>query len=181
LQEAINNFSEGELSNLFASFCCQKNKDVETFIREKAIQFERTHNARTYLIFDEDTLSESKIELLGYFSLSFKGIPLDEKVSKSKAKKLDGFSKNPKQIRCYLIGQLGKNFSIPNNPLNLETILKLIFSILKQAQDLVGGRVILLECENVEKLISAYENYGFKFLQKQELVQMYMVADFNSL
>jgi ribosomal protein S18 acetylase RimI-like enzyme len=52
-----------------------------------------------------------------------------------------------------------------------------VFSILQQAQELVGGRVILLECEDNEKLINLYRNNGFEVLQKFDLVQMYLIFD----
>lgn len=49
--------------------------------------------------------------------------------------------------------------------------------ILSDAQDLIGGRVIILECEDNEKLMQLYESIGFQVLQKSNLVQMYMVFD----
>jgi hypothetical protein len=151
---------------------------VQEFIREKAIRFDSTHNSRTYLIFDEDQLN---LGILGYFTLSFKEIVLENcDISKSKIKKLDGISKNAERIRAFLIGQLGKNSSIDRNPLNLKEILSEIFSVLQQAQVLVGGRVILLECEDNQKLINLYRENGFDVLQKQELVPMYLIFDVAS-
>ncbi len=115
--------------------------------------------------------------IYGYFSLSFKEIILSSEISKTKIKTLDGFSKKAERIRTYLIGQLAKNSNIHNNPLNLEKILESIFPILEKAQALVGGRVILLECEDIPALIEAYQKAKFEYLQKQKLVQMYMVFD----
>ncbi len=37
-----------------------------------------------------------------------------------------------------------------------------VFIVIKQAQALVGGRTIILECENNEKLIRLYESQGFQ-------------------
>ncbi len=52
-----------------------------------------------------------------------------------------------------------------------------IYPILLQAQDAVGGRVILIECEDEEKLLNLYQANNFNILQKQDLVQMYMIFD----
>lgn len=81
--------------------------------------------------------------------------------SKSRLKKLK--AKNS-TISAYLIGQLGKNKSIPNNVIDLESILSDVFTVVKKAQNLVGGRVVILECENNEKLIHLYEKQGFQAL-----------------
>lgn len=61
--------------------------------------------------------------------------------------------------------------------MNLKSIWELILPILSEAQDLIGGRVIILECEDNPKIISLYKNLGFEILQKQEYIQMYMVFD----
>ena len=112
--------------------------------------------------------------LLGYFTLTFKEISLDKSISKSLRKELDGFSKNSEQVRAYLIAQLGKNFSIANNPLRLASILEdHLYPVLAKAQKMVGGRVILLECENTQPLIRHYESTGFKLLQSPRLAQMF--------
>lgn len=90
-----------------------------------------------------------------------------------KRKELDGFSTSAQQVKAFLIGQLGKNDNIPNSMLNLETILSAgIYPILISAQRLLGGRVVLLECENTPGLIRLYERAGYKLLQLGELAQM---------
>ena len=101
----------------------------------------------------------------------------DGAISKQKVRQLDGISKNSERIRSFLIGQLAKNSNIENNALTLKQIWNLILPILADAQDLIGGRVIILECDDIPQLIQLYESIGFQILQKQEYVQMYMVFD----
>jgi len=144
------------------------------FLKEKSLDFERTHNARTYLMLDADNISHN---LLGYFSLSFKEIVIGPKVSRTKTQKMDGFNKHAERIRAYLIGQLAKNFAIPNNPLTINEIFNQIYPALLQAHESVGGRVILLECEDNLKLVNLYQASWFEVLQKQDLVQMYRIFD----
>ncbi|WP_196566874.1 hypothetical protein [Proteus alimentorum] len=69
----------------------------------KAIRFEQTSNARTYLILNDSG------EILAYFSLSFKELTLDNvKISKTKRQQLDGISRKAEKIKVFLIGQIGK-------------------------------------------------------------------------
>lgn len=141
------------------NFKCSLNKDVDEFLKNKAISFELKSVSRTYLILDEYGL------ILGYFSLSFKDVTLDTaKISNTKIKNLDGFSKRATSLKAYLIGQIGKNNLIADNPICLNSILNEIYSVIIQAQSLVGGRVIILECENNDKLISLYEDHGYTIL-----------------
>lgn len=166
--------TDEQYNKIISNFTCPQNKDVESFLHNTALRFEKTHNARTYLILNEDCPTE----ILAYFSLSFKEVILENSgISKNKVKQLDGISKKSERIRSFLIGQLAKNSNIENNTMNLKLIWELILPILSDAQDLIGGRVIILECEDCSKLISLYESLGFEILQKQEYVQMYMVFD----
>lgn len=171
----IGGFGEPLTSDKLSVFSCSRNTDVESFIRTKAIRFEKTHNARTYLILDEEDESGN---IYGYFSLSFKEVILQsEEISKAKIKKLDGISKNAQKIRVFLIGQLAKDDKLPDNKLNLSRILDLVYPIILDVQDSIGGRVLLLECEDSPRLISFYQGSGFEILQTDDLVQMYMFVD----
>jgi hypothetical protein len=168
----LKELEESECLKLLSLFSCPKNPDVETFLRDKSIRFEKSDNARTYLI-----LNSENGEILDYFSLSFKEITLlANNVSKSLIKKFDGISKNAENVRVYLIGQIGKNFAIDENPINLGNILSEAFSIIDAAKALIGGRGLILECEDSPALIQHYKNHGFEQLlidNSNELVTMY--------
>jgi len=91
-------------------------------------------------------------------------------------KKLDGICKNSDRVNAYLIGQLGKNDSINDNLINLELILEEAYTLIDKANQLVGGRVIILECEKVAKLVSLYQSAGFNILidnPAERLITMY--------
>ncbi|UXZ05648.1 acetyltransferase [Moraxella nasicaprae] len=154
-----NDKKEQSIKRLINEFSCPKNPDVERFLKNKAIDFERTHNARTYLIVSNNG------ELLTYFSLSFKDVNIDnEKLSKSVVKKLDGFNKNAKTIRTFLIGQIGKNANVENNPIILQDIFDRVFEILLSARQIIGGRAVILECQPIDKLLDLYARHDFKQL-----------------
>lgn len=116
--------------------------------------------------------------IIAYFALSFKEVDLTGAVSRTTVRKLDGISRSTKKVRVFLLGQVAKN-DHPAENLAFSEILQLILSKLLDAHEAVGGRTLLLECEDNEKLISLYEATGFKVLQKEELVQMYKILDFE--
>lgn len=79
-------------------------------------------------------------------------------------------------MNAYLIGQIGKNDDILDNQINLEFILEEAYTIIDRANQLVGGRVIILECEKAEKLVSLYQRNGFDILidnPAERLITMY--------
>ena len=48
LQGMLNAFTEEEIKDLFENFFC-RDKDIESFLRFKAIEFEKAKKARIYL------------------------------------------------------------------------------------------------------------------------------------
>ncbi|QUX96608.1 acetyltransferase [Marinomonas sp. CT5] len=135
---------------------------------------EKQAASRTYFL-----LNDSNGDLLGYTTVSSKEIKIDtELASNSLLKKLKA---RGGIIKTHLIGQIGKNFNINNNPINLKDLLAEAYGIIYEAQDLIGGKVITLECENIEKLVQYYERHGFKKIPvindtNTDLITMYIVA-----
>ena len=65
-------------------------------------------------------------------------------------------------ISAPLIGQLGKNFSNSYNKLITgDELLKLALDKVREMQNIVGGKIVYLECEQKEKLIDFYSQNGF--------------------
>jgi hypothetical protein len=169
---------EADIQNFLESFLCPKNIDVQSFLHNSAIPFEKRDISRTFLILNSES------EILAYFSLSFKEVQLlsDELDKKSVKKLFSGFtpSNTDNRFRCFLIGQIGKNYSISNNLISLENILSDVYSVLRYAYDSVGGRVVILECEDHQSLVSLYESKGFLRLQTNQLVQMFKFIKFGN-
>lgn len=103
--------------------------------------------------------------ILGYFTLGMKHIIIGEGVSKTQIKKLDGFKKDATSLNCYLIGQLAKNDLYKDNIKGYE-VLEYALNTLKECYSLIGGRVVLVECEDKPKLIKFYKDNHFIQLQK---------------
>ena len=66
-------------------------------------------------------------------------------------------------IAAYLIAQLGKNYSDrAKGRLTGHELLEAAIRQLQILQYQVGGMVAFVEADDNEKLLSFYENYGFK-------------------
>ena len=81
--------SDGELLfNLLSDSFISKNKDVETFLKEKSVQSTKLCTSATYLLYNLD----SKADLLGYFTLATKMLTIKpESLTSSQAKVIKRF------------------------------------------------------------------------------------------
>ena len=147
-----------------SNFSCPLNPDVEHFLLATAIHNQTMHISRTKLV----TLPvSSDLKLVGYYSLALQVLDLDRITSKSLRKKITGFKRENKLgAAVYLIGQMGKNFHNGANKLisGQELFLLAMQDILK-AQQIVGGRIVVVECKNDDKLRKFYEEtLGFQLI-----------------
>ncbi len=163
---------EDKLVQLLSEFSCPLNMDVEHFLKQQAIEFAKKHQAVTYLI-----LSLEDAELLGYFSITIKPLVVKaESFSNTVRRKLARFSEIDKSeqtynLAAYLIAQLGKNFN--DRARGRITGQELLEAAIRQTQILqyqAGGMVAFVEADNKEKLLSFYENYGFKRFDTRQTV-----------
>lgn len=157
------------LMDLLSSFSCSRDKDIEDFLHNRAIDFERINKARTYLVCDNNVLqTEGKIVILGYFSTALKVLDIPESISNRFRKKLDGMAATLhgeiiKSIPCYLIGQLAKNSDIPDNQsVSGAQLINNAISVIRLAETYVGGRYVLIECHDNPKLLKFYADNDFK-------------------
>ncbi len=159
------------LNHILSSFSCAYDEDIQNFLHNRAIDFENLLKSRTYLVIDEEqfenpAFSLDKLTIYGYISLAVKVFTVPETTSNRQRQQLDGFSakEHGKQISnfpCYLIGQLARNSNVPKDTISGAEMLKIANTIIGEAVKLVGGRNILVECRNNEKLIQFYLNNGF--------------------
>ncbi|WP_231147876.1 acetyltransferase [Clostridium botulinum] len=118
---------------------------------------------------EENILNENgSINILGYFTLAQKHMQLPQEISKSKRKKYDGINNKATDINCYLIGQLGKNDKY-KKVINGKEVLEQAINIIQKCSEYVGGRTILVECENKEPLKKFYTNNNFEYLSTDEV------------
>ncbi len=151
-----------------SSFKCEKNSDEEDFLHNKAISYERHNKARTYLVYDD-----SYLHLLGYFTIAFKSIDL-KNISKTKRKDMTA-GEDVEAYSAYLIGHIAKNSDL-HTDLKGTQLLQYAKSVIAEARDLIGGRLIYIDCKDIEKLKTFYLDNGFKYFNTSEktgLLQYY--------
>lgn len=51
---------EETAQQLISIFVCENDKDIENFLKEKSVLFEKLGKSRTYFIFEEDEIIEPK-------------------------------------------------------------------------------------------------------------------------
>ena len=165
LKDIYNSIGEKKTKEKLKEFECDQNKDVEYFIREKAIEFSKQLIAETFIV-----MAEYKGEnvIVGYFSITNKSIIIRKTLlSNSKRKALIKYARYDQEAKGYqmalpLIGQLGKNFRNGyNNLITGDELLKLACDKIKVALEVLGGKFIYLECEDKEVLREFYESNGF--------------------
>ena len=169
LDQLIKNISELELDGILNSFQCRYDKDIEVFLKYKSILFDSKAKGKTFLIFDKFSLENDKFDLLAYFTIAMKVFKFPDNISNAKIRKLDGlYSKMGNQkiseIPSFLIGQLAKN-DLFNSKIKGFEIIKQVTDLINVANSIVGGRTLIIECQNNKKLIDFYHKCGFDFLQ----------------
>ena len=167
LGDMIEELGENECKQHLAKFLCPLDDDIEYFLREKAILFQKMGVSRTYLVY---TSYKDNPVLVGYFALASKGLSVRRNVSGTLRKKITGSkSKEISEIAVFLIGQISKNYADDLDKLRLisgSDLLRLAFQKIKAAQHITGGRVVLIECHNHNKLKEFYEKHGFVYLDQ---------------
>ena len=174
---------EEKAQELISIFNCEKDKDIENFLKERAILFEKLGKSRTYLIFDED---EEEFNVLAYCTLAMQVLKVPKDLlSGNKTKKLDGFGSKIKGIKItefptILIGQVGKN-DLYKELINGIEIMQYCLSTVFKGQAVLGGRIIMLECKDIPYIVNLYEKFGFQKLEKDydegELLQMIRILE----
>ena len=199
LRELVAAMEPDKLEKLIDDFSCPYNKDVEYFLHVKALEFEKQGLASTYLVFasyqgrmrlagyfalaaksfDIDLHAGKKISInlrrrINRFATFY------EKLHKSivTAPLIAQLAKNYADVEAYKIIQFFfnvqwealKNYANDNDKLITgDELLKIACDTVKEAQLILGGRVVYLECEDTPSLIRFYESNGFTIFGKRDL------------
>lgn len=151
---------EDELRQLLSEFFCDKNPDVERFLKEQSIEFTKKNQSVTYLVFSNEDVS-----LVGYFTITIKPITVNaENFSNTMKRKIARVSELDEEngtytLSAYLIAQLGKNYKDgANEKITGEQLFRAAIDTIKELQYMAGGMVVFLEAEDNEKLMHFYED-----------------------
>lgn len=159
------NLGGEETRRIICGFENPFNADVVDFLHSKAIEFSKQSLSRTFLVFAS---YQEKPVLVGYYTLANKFIHIDKNsLSKTLRKRISKFAQFDSKINKFtlsapLIAQLGKNYAYGYNDLiKGDELLKLACDRVREIQYAIGGKIVYLECEDIEKLKEFYGNNGF--------------------
>jgi hypothetical protein len=164
--------SNNKIKKLLQTFKCNQNLDLQDFLHNKALVFEKNLRSRTYLYIDNNTKN-----VVAYFTIAINTLYTDN-ISAEVIKLLDGYRNDTKSIPCFLIGQLGKSDLCKDIKIG-QFIIEDAIEIIDNSQMLVGGRFILLDSINIKEVISFYENNLFFAIENnQELDSIKMIKPY---
>ena len=155
---------DGEiLFTLFSESFVSKNKDVEAFLKTKAVQSVKLYTSSTYLVYE----SAECIDLLGYFTLATKMLTLNpQNLSSAQTKIIKRFvsldsETNTFRLPAVLLAQFGRNFAEESASISGSELMKIALECIETAVSLTSGKVLFLECEPKKKLVKFYQYCGF--------------------
>ncbi len=175
IQDMLKAIGEEELERLLSDFSSPLNEEVEDFVRSKSIEFARKKLSITYLVIRKTDSRE--IALMGIFTLAHKAVEItNTNISSTARRKLSRYAKleedtDKYNISAFLIAQFGKNSAVFDDwRISRNELMDLTFEILKHVQYYVGGGVVYLDCENIDKVLAFYQSDYNRFKKFGERV-----------
>lgn len=173
LKLMVDTVGEDTAKAVLSTFSCPLNRDVEGFLRIKAIDFAKQGFSQTHLVMA--SYREEPV-LVGYFTLANKYITVSsKKLGSTQKKRLAKFSIFDNNLRAYclsapLIAQLGKNYASGYDKLiSGDELLYLACRKVSTIQMDLGGKFAYLECEDKPCLVEFYKRNGFCAFDRRRL------------
>lgn len=166
IHTALAKSGEEKIQQILSTFSCS-NKEVQEFIRNKAVDFAKRRLSITYLVFSKDN------DLVGVFTLAnkFARIPAKE-VSNTVKSQIRKFAVWDEADDSYitsaiLVAQFGKSDIVPKEKnIRGDELMAITMDVIQEVQQRVGGKLVWLECEEEnERAQTFYEHGHYKFHQ----------------
>ncbi|MDR3308028.1 MAG: hypothetical protein LBS58_03930 [Coriobacteriales bacterium] len=165
----IRELKEDGTELFLSSFSCERNQDIEDFLRHKAIEFAKQSISTTHVVLSKNA---GGLQIAGYFALAIKNLFIDERnIPSSEWKRRVGrFGELYQDLKGYviptpLIAQLSKNdFS----PISGDELIRLAFDKVAELQRNFSGKIVYLECSDEPKLIDFYKRNRFRKITSEK-------------
>jgi hypothetical protein len=139
-----------ELEQKFKEFCCVRDKDVESFIHDKAIRYERSGLSRTYYYTRRSSGSGSKkTNVAAYFSIAITSVDFTG-VHQSRREKVLGSTPGRVSRNHFgglLIAQLARDDRFDESAISGVELIEACEEIIEFGRNYLGGRAIYLDCK----------------------------------
>ncbi len=162
LLDLVDAIGEEDMKKLLSDFSCAKNREIEKYVHNSALDFAKQKIPMTHLVVDDLG------RIAAIFALTHKAIEIaGEGLSNTTRSKLCRFAELDEtsgsfSVSSFLIVQFGKS-DIASSFLSGDSLMACAIEILSSAQRNVGGGVVYLECEDKPKLLQFYENDNNRF------------------
>lgn len=165
LDDFVARFGDEALLWSMKQFSCPLNEKVEEFLKDKSVHSSRLGASVTYLVVNNETA-----DCVGYFTLVLKPFKVEAAgLSSSNRRMISRFTEldddgKTYTAALYLIAQIGKNYALPEKDrISGDELLQKAFAILRAAQKLVGGKMVLVDRElDRPKLLDFYKGNKFR-------------------
>lgn len=159
-------YAQKKIEDALKKFSCHRETDLEDFLVQKSITYDKTNYGKTYLCIDEDALDNEEFKILAYFTIAQKAIDISSLSKKKKRKLLGAYPGRDglNTIPAFLIGQLGRCDSCTSEDLPGEQILNECYHAISIAARIIGGNLLVLECR---------EHMFEKFYEGQKFNKLY--------
>jgi hypothetical protein len=157
-----------ELEKKFKEFHCIRDNDIERFIQNNAVAFERSGLARTYFYTNDESDSfDEKMGIVAYFTVTVTAADFSG-VGRNKREKILGrMPARDKQdfFGGLLIAQFARNDGYDGTYINGLEMMRDCLEVVESGRDYTGGRTLYVDCK--KPLITYYENHGFRLLRAE--------------
>lgn len=163
--DLIDVIGEDETKNILSVFICQKNPEIENFVRNNAVDFAKRKISITYLFVDENI-----DKVYAIYAITHKVIEIDpEPLSKTKIKQIEKFAEKDIEsgkyiVSAFLLAQFGKSLDGKQANISGNAMMDTVIQKLKEVQHEIGGGIVYLECEDKVQLLDFYKNDNNRFV-----------------
>lgn len=163
IQDILKAVGEEKVQSLLSDFSSPLNEEVEDFVHNKSIEFAKKKLSITYLVIRKT--DDGKTVLVGIFTLAHKAVEVtNTTISNTARRKLSRYAKLDEEtdkynVSAFLIAQFGKNSAVSEKwKISGNELMDLAFEVLRHVQYFVGGGVVYLDCENIDKVLEFYKS-----------------------
>ena len=168
LSPLIESEGESKVQEFLRTFKCSRDSDLEMFLHDRAIFYEKRDRARTYLIVDSDDEHDT---IVAYISLAITHLTVceDSPLSKTIRNRMD---LHDNMTNAYLIGQLAKDDRVDEH-IGHE-LIKMAINLIRPGFEMFGCRIICIDCK--KPLIEFYEREGFFRISTEPVDGLYRMV-----
>jgi hypothetical protein len=145
-------------------FRCTRDTDVESFIHNRAIDYEISGLSRTFLYLGGDA---DRVEIAAYFTLALTSVNFADISDKKRQKVLGRTPGRTSQdhFAGILVGQFARCDGFGNDVISGTEMMRDCEGIVEEGRNYLGGKVAYLDCRGT--LITYYERYGYQLLRQE--------------